>query len=390
MTEVTPRELVDQAANAGRRRALIITALPLEMEAVVEHLADADSTRGGGGAVYETGRFSDANEEWLIIVSVTGAGTHPAEMAAIDAHHDFDKFDVQMVVGVAGSRKPTAPIGSVVAADQVYNPYSGKASEGTWSARPRAIPANYRLVELARKVCRKKRWLERVSGRPELKRTPPERDSTGVDPIAQVAPIVSTEAVVDDRESDLEELIASSYGDSHAVEMEGYGAQFAAHRKETPGIIVRGISDMVEGKSADEDAMNQPIAARRAAAFAFELLSEWGRAYPAEVEGVDSVRAQLEAASAELKAWPTTLPGWARNSETRTRRARVANRWLIEIDHRSPGQTWCWEISVAGEPCAPLCGTRMAGTGNQGRHTGPQSIERDATPGASGAECSTE
>ena len=308
MTEVTPRELVDQAANAGRRRALIITALPLEMEAVVEHLADADSTRGGGGAVYETGRFSDANEEWLIIVSVTGAGTHPAEMAAIDAHHDFDKFDVQMVVGVAGSRKPTAPIGSVVAADQVYNPYSGKASEGTWSARPRAIPANYRLVELARKVCRNKRWLERVSGRPELKRTPPERDSTGVDPIAQVAPIVSTEAVVDDRESDLEELIASSYGDSHAVEMEGYGAQFAAHRKETPGIIVRGISDMVEGKSADEDAMNQPIAARRAAAFAFELLSEWGRAYPAEVEGVDSVRAQLEAASAELKAWPTTLP----------------------------------------------------------------------------------
>ena len=156
MTEITPRELLDEAANAGRRRALIVTALPLEMEAVLAHLADAVSTRGDAGAVYEAGLFRDADEEWLIVVCVTGAGTHPAEMVAIEAHYDFDGFDVQMVVGVAGSRKPTAPIGSVIVADQVYNPYSGKASEGTWSVRPRAIQANYRLVELARAVCRKK------------------------------------------------------------------------------------------------------------------------------------------------------------------------------------------------------------------------------------------
>ena len=308
MTEITPRELLDEAANAGRRRALIVTALPLEMEAVLAHLADAVSTRGDAGAVYEAGLFRDADEEWLIVVCVTGAGTHPAEMVAIEAHYDFDGFDVQMVVGVAGSRKPTAPIGSVIVADQVYNPYSGKASEGTWSVRPRAIQANYRLVELARAVCRKKRWRERIRGRPELKRPPLEPEATGADPIAQVAPIVSAEAVLDDRHSDLEKLIASSCGDAHAVEMEGYGAQFVAHCKETPGIVVRGISDMAEGKSADTDAMNQPIAARRAAAFAFELLSEWSREYPAEVEGLDAVRAQLESASAELRAWPTALP----------------------------------------------------------------------------------
>ena len=243
MTELTPRELLDNAANAGRRRALIVTALPLEMEAVLAHLADGDSTRGDAGAVYEAGLFHDADEEWLIVVCVTGAGTHPAEMAAIEAHYDFDGFDVQMVVGVAGSRKPTAPIGSVIAADQVYNPYSGKASEGTWSVRPRAIQANYRLVELARAVCRKKRWRDRIGGRPELKGPPLEPEATGTVPIAQVAPIVSTEAVLDDRHSDLEELIASSCSDAHAVEMEGYGAQFVAHRKETPGIVVRGISD---------------------------------------------------------------------------------------------------------------------------------------------------
>ena len=89
--------------------------------------------------------------------------------------------------------------------------------------------------------------------------------------------------------------------------MEGYGAQFVAHQKETPGIVVRGISDMAEGKSADADAMNQPVAARRAAAFAFELLSEWCRTYPAQVETIEDVRAQLASASAELRAWPIAL-----------------------------------------------------------------------------------
>ncbi len=308
MTGLTPRELLDDAANAGRRRALIVTALPLEMEAVLDHLTDVGSTRGDAGAVYEAGLFRDADEEWLIVVCVTGAGTHPAEMAAIDAHYDFDEFDVQMVVGVAGSRKSEAPIGSVIAADQVYNPYSGKASEGEWSARPRVILANYRLVELARKICRNKQWLTRVGGSPEPERSPPEQDATGTDPIVLVAPIVSTEAVLDDRHSDLAKLISKNYGDTYAVEMEGYGAQFAAHRRETPGIVVRGISDMAESKSGDADARNQPVAARRAAAFAFEVLSEWSRAYPADLETFEDVRAQLASASAELRAWPIALP----------------------------------------------------------------------------------
>lgn len=307
MTGPTPRVLLDDAANAGRRRALIVTALPLEMGAVLDHLTDVGSTRGDAGAVYEAGLFRDADEEWLIVVCVTGAGTHPAEMAAIDAHYDFDGFDVQMVVGVAGSRKSTAPIGSVIAADQVYNPYSGKASEGKWSLRPRVVPANYRLVQLARKICRNKQWLARIGGPPEPERSPLDRDAIGTDPIALVAPIASTEAVLGDRHSDLAKLIASSCGDAHAVEMEGYGAQFVAHQKETPGIVVRGISDMAEGKSADADTMNQPVAARRAAAFAFELLSEWCRTYPAQIETIEDVRAQLASASAELRAWPIAL-----------------------------------------------------------------------------------
>ena len=75
MTGPTPRVLLDDAANAVRRRALIVTALPLEMGAVLDHLTDVGSTRGDAGAVYEAGLFRDADEEWLIVVCVTGAGT---------------------------------------------------------------------------------------------------------------------------------------------------------------------------------------------------------------------------------------------------------------------------------------------------------------------------
>ena len=99
MTDLTPRELLDDAANAARRRALIVTALPLEMDAVLDHLTHVGSTRGDAGTVYEAGLFRDADEEWLIVVCVTGAGTHPAEMAATDAHYDFDGFGVQKFSG---------------------------------------------------------------------------------------------------------------------------------------------------------------------------------------------------------------------------------------------------------------------------------------------------
>ena len=119
--------------------------------------------------------------------------------------------------------------------------------------------------------------------------------------------------------------------------MEGYGASFAAHWNDTPSIVVRGISDLAHHeKSPDTDALRQPVAARHAAAFSFELLKHWTLAHP-EVGQTDSgpppdvaeeaaaaeaiavhlgshrdewavQLAQLAAASAELLSWPATLP----------------------------------------------------------------------------------
>ena len=90
-----------------------------------------------------------------------------------------------------------------------------------------------------------------------------------------VAPAVSTEAVSASKTSALEAHIAQHYGDANIVEMEGFGALFAADREGKPAIVIRGVSDMADKKDPATDKVRQPVAAAHAAAFAFELLSSW-------------------------------------------------------------------------------------------------------------------
>jgi hypothetical protein len=75
-------------------------------------------------------------------------------------------------------------------------------------------------------------------------------------------------------------VIEEHGSDAHAVEMEGYGAVFAAEMERIPIMVVRGISDMLAGKTAQGDAVLQPLAAIFAAAFTFELLNLWGQSQP--------------------------------------------------------------------------------------------------------------
>src|SRR5690606_448853 len=120
-----------------------------------------------------------------------------------------------------------------------------------------------------RKIRRDKLWCSRI--RPPLGGDLPAKEvyPTKFPPDSLVAPIVSVEAVLADRTSELEALIAREYGDACVVEMEGYGAVYAASQERTPSIVVRGVSDMTEKKTPGDDAVRQPIAACHAAAFGF-------------------------------------------------------------------------------------------------------------------------
>ncbi|MDX7953473.1 hypothetical protein P7D22_20110 [Lichenihabitans sp. Uapishka_5] len=103
----------------------MLTALDLELQAVLAHLVDVRSVVGRDGTFYECGIFREGGQEWLVVLVETGAGNHAAQNAVTNAHILLEP-DLQIFLGVAGSRKKDVPIGSVVAASIVYSPYSGK------------------------------------------------------------------------------------------------------------------------------------------------------------------------------------------------------------------------------------------------------------------------
>jgi nucleoside phosphorylase len=272
----TPADIAADAEVRGLRRALIVTALKPEMQAVRAHLTHLVSSSGRIGTVYECGRFTAEGEDWLIVVAECGPGNYAAHSVVTNALIDFPGCELVLFSGIAGSRKSDAPIGSVIAASHVYNPYSGKYAKGEFSSRPRELRIDHRLVQLARKVSRDEDWHSRI--RPMLNGPvlPPSNDCPQPFPPGSfVAPIVAVEAVVADPESDLACIIDEHGSDAHAVEMEGYGAVFAADMEGIPILVVRGISDMLAGKTAQRDAVDQPLAAIFAAAFTFELLNLW-------------------------------------------------------------------------------------------------------------------
>jgi nucleoside phosphorylase len=119
MKIMSVEEILAEARRRKLRLALFVTALELELQAVVGHLVPIASVKGRDGTIYECGLFRDVREEWLVVVAETGAGTHPAQSIVTNAHIHFTP-EIQIFVGVGGSRKADVPKGSVVAAERLH------------------------------------------------------------------------------------------------------------------------------------------------------------------------------------------------------------------------------------------------------------------------------
>jgi len=238
-------EVLLGADARGLRRALFVTALPLEMKEVRAHLTHLASHFARDGNVFEIGQFSGAGNEWLVVVAESGAGNHASQGIVTTAINEIGNFELILLIGVAASRKPhDAPIGSVVISSHVYLASVGKYADGTFYARAREFSPDTRLLGLARKVARDERWQARL--KPPYGGTMPgdPQYPEPFPPSALIAPIVSVEAVSADVASALEQQITQAYQDATALEMEGYGLLFATHSERTPSIVIRGISDM--------------------------------------------------------------------------------------------------------------------------------------------------
>src|SRR5205814_2203869 len=92
---------------------------------------------------------------------------------------------------------------------------------------------------------------------------------------AKVGPIAAGPKVLASTRSATYDFIRKQYGDALAVEMEGHGFLHGVHMNHpVQGLVVRGVSDCISDKNPDSDRDWQPVAARHAAAFAFQILAK--------------------------------------------------------------------------------------------------------------------
>src|SRR5260370_20045035 len=150
------------------RRAIILTAIPVEYQAISDHLTQLrEETQSG--SVYERGNFLIYSQSWDVIIMEIGIGNVQAALETERAINFFNP-SVILLVGVAGGLK-NVKIGDVVVATKVYAYESGKAAGQTFQARPEVSTPTYRLLQLARNEAKKQEWL-RQSKEPTTERVP--------------------------------------------------------------------------------------------------------------------------------------------------------------------------------------------------------------------------
>jgi len=251
-------------------KALVFTALRVEYVAVQKWLVNLEEV-SHKSSIYEHGMYRGKNQDWDVWIVETGKGNTRAS-TEVERGLQFVEPALTFFVGVAGGIKDVR-LGDVVVATKGYGYQYGKVSEG-FEPRPEVFQASDLLLNRARAEARKSDWFSTVNP---------------AEPVPHVfaEPIAAGEQVVTSTRSDVFQFIRKHYGDAVALEMEGHGHMLAAHANETPALVIRGISDLLDNKARADKSGSQERAAANASAFMFWVLGKINNATLKTVQKAD-------------------------------------------------------------------------------------------------------
>ncbi|MGW0828163.1 5'-methylthioadenosine/S-adenosylhomocysteine nucleosidase family protein [Streptomyces sp. NPDC002845] len=234
---------------ATQPTAVILTALPVEYDAIRAHLPDAREIVHDDGTRMEQGRLDGT--PWSLAIAELGEGAVNA--AALTTQIvGWLRPEVLLFVGVAGGLKDDIEIGDVVVGTKVYAIHGGKQTPEGFHARPEVWRGSHRLLQTARSALRDTE--DGVRGHHK--------------------PIACGDVVLADDKSAFADYIRRTYNDACAIEMEGSGAAHAAHLNgQLDALVIRGISDRANpGKHKADASGSQELAAKQAARVAVAVL----------------------------------------------------------------------------------------------------------------------
>ena len=251
----------DLGENRPHAKVVVVTALPVEYAAMRQHLDQLDEVLHDRGSVYETGTLQAKGGTVTIALLEVGRGT---EGAAVEVERAIEYFSPSAIVlvGIAGGIKDV-DIGDVIVGRKIYGYQYQKQTKALYP-RGEVFLAADALIQRSRAVARGSDWRRDC----EL---PAWLTSS---PTVIIEPLAAGNVVVASEQAPVAKLLRKSFSDAVGVEMEALGVLMAAHKSALPGIVVRGVADLLKGEHAIPERERQKLAATTAAAFARELICE--------------------------------------------------------------------------------------------------------------------
>ncbi|RZK25336.1 MAG: phosphorylase [Flavobacterium sp.] len=242
---------------------VVQTALTLEYEAVVNKLYNVQNyTHPVSKTIYKVGTYLSNNNQLQIIV---GRTNQTNINSAVETERIIQHFNPDYIffVGVAGGLKDVK-IGDIVIGSDVYGYERGKEKED-FLPRPQFGFSSYELEQIAVNYSISQDWEKKSAKFLNIKFH--DRIS------AYVGTIASGEKVISSTSSELYKFLKKNCSHALAVEMEGLG--FLEACRPYPlikSLLIRGISDLVDGKEYSDNEGSQPYASNNATEFLLGLI----------------------------------------------------------------------------------------------------------------------